>query len=187
MFKKISKYYLSVCILGMISSCSSYKKSIGVTSHVSKDSVAEKSVETDYKDFFQRRMSNDEISKLKGSRCEILKEDGDYVYFGYPIDSVVMNPLKVRKDSLAGIFPKFAEIEGFHVKRKIYEQIIKPKEPNNYTNLAYKVNYDMSLIPEGIKVITNFKFSTDFIRNKKHTYEVLLDKNYLTIKELREL
>ena len=109
--------------------CLPYKKLTPVSSSVSKDSVVEKSEETDYKDFFQRRMNNDEINKLKGSRCEVLKEDIDYIYFGYPIDSVVMNPLKVRKESLAGIFPKFAEIEGFHVKQKIYEQIIEPKEP----------------------------------------------------------
>lgn len=79
--------------------------------------------------FFDRRMESELESQLSKD-WHIVNEDLDFVYFGQLMKQnnfVMINPFyRVDKHKLTEVFPGFRNIEGKHIKAKVFQTYIKP-------------------------------------------------------------
>lgn len=79
--------------------------------------------------FFDRRMESELESQLSKD-WHIVNEDLDYVYFGQLMKQnnfVMINPFyRVDKHKLIELFPGFRNIEGKHIKAKVFQTYVKP-------------------------------------------------------------
>lgn len=79
--------------------------------------------------FFDRRMESELESQLSKD-WYIVNEDLDFVYFGQLMKKnnyTMINPFyRVRKDKLDTLFPGYRNIEGKHIKAKVFQTFVKP-------------------------------------------------------------
>ncbi|MBI3396405.1 MAG: hypothetical protein HY042_11260 [Spirochaetia bacterium] len=85
--------------------------------------------------FFQKRMEN-RVRKANVGNWEILLEDAEYVYFGYPVfarllsdDRIVQDLFKVETKGLTNFFPGYRTVTGALIKPAIYARITQAGMP----------------------------------------------------------
>lgn len=94
-----------------------------------KGMFLDRSKRVSVKTFFDRRMESELESQLSKD-WHIVNEDMDFVYFGQLMSKngyTMINPFyRVYKNKLDTLFPGFREIEGKHIKAKVFQSYIKP-------------------------------------------------------------
>lgn len=167
------------------------QESIIYTAHVREGKDLEKAIERSFVDFFQWRMKNNENEKEQGKKCVILHKNKEFIYFGYPFgfdsNEYIKVLYKTKLNELEEKFPSYADVEGYHIKQKAYEYVIKGKEPKNYSTLDYRIDYSVKLVNNAIEVLLKYKARKDILINKKFEYIVSLDKNTLELLGVIEL
>lgn len=173
---------LSILLLIACNINNSYRHEDIPISEIRESKFLDYAIEVNVNKFFKYRMANTEAEKVQGNHCEIIHENNDYVYFGYPIEeSKFIDVLyKVKKESLEKVFPKYKTIEGYMVKSKAFEYSVEKKIKNwerfkpKYTN----VDYSIQLHDTNIKVYVDYKAGA-FLFRRRIEAEVLLNQSSL--------
>ncbi|MEL6675807.1 MAG: hypothetical protein AAFR61_26605 [Bacteroidota bacterium] len=137
--------------------------------------------------FFQRRMNNRKMEKVKGRRCEILTDDGNFFYVGYPFGPNEAPQLerlyKVDREELLKRFPAYESLEGYHFKERIARLFTDPanKSYSGYTLLAEDRSFTFHLEKDHIKVICQCKQTRDLLFKRKRTLKCLFGKDKDTL------
>ncbi len=141
-------------------------------------------VEKDVNFFFECRMKN-RIKKIQGYNWEILYNDEDFVYFGYPesmfsSEMKVQNLYKVRKDDLQKSFPSYETVEGHHIQRAVSEALHKDEKIESrilLQNLDWKSSLQKGFI--GVDAVWKYKADSNPEITKK--YQIQLDVKSLKV------
>lgn len=140
--------------------------------------------------FFDRRMESELESQLSKD-WHIVNEDLNYVYFGQLMKKnnfIMINPFyRVDKEKLNNLFPGFRDIEGKHIKAKVFQTYVKPiieDEIMNQCPQSFNVQFSKrqySLTKEGIQASISLQGRCYEKRILRADLKVLFDPENLEV------
>lgn len=122
--------FLRILIIALVAGCATGRYAVDETRNGQDLGQA---IETSVDDFFEKRMTNDSSGKPEFQRrWNILYEDGDYVYFGFTQHEFENRDVpignfdklyRVTRQGLEAQFPRYGEIQGYHVENAYWKHI----------------------------------------------------------------
>ncbi len=144
-----------------------------------------------FNDFFKKRMNNEQGYKRHSNRYDIVLEDSSFIYYGiikYNLNEevYVTELYKTNRPHTISIFPKYKEIEGYHIRRKTEDIAPKIIWFEGYASYAYS-DIDIRLEADSIIVVRDRYERKDFIIKKSAHHLLCFDKNDLSLFYIKEL
>lgn len=143
-----------------------------------------------FKEFFNKRMDNEEMYKGRSRRYDIVHEDSNFIYYGIifleSTKEYVTSLFKTNKLYVTTQFPNYKNIEGYHVRRKAETYIPEIIWVEGYASYSY-CEIDISLDADTIKVLYNKYEKKDFLFKKSNHHLICFDKNDLALLRIKEL
>lgn len=143
-------------------------------------------------EFFERRMKNT-IKKIIGNNWEILFEEENRIYYGYPrvklfIDSVYLEEFYfVDKSELAAQFPLYKTFDGIGMRKLVYQSVLEYKKLKSH-QISQSLKHTPVLKDNAMEVKVNWRYRID--GKPEEYYDVLLfefDKNTLNLVSVKKL
>ncbi len=165
-------------------------------SEIEKYASSEFAMKSGVDEFFERRMKNKPRKALVGN-WEILFENDEHVYYGYPRfrrlfsdERVVEKIYFTPKKELENKFPLFRDLTGSAFRLKLYDSIFQYRKSNGETesfSLGFQ-DFSATLKENTIEAKAVIHFSSvEANKKKSENYKVFYNKNNLTLLKIEKL
>lgn len=179
-------------IICFLSSCTVNKEldmAIDV-SDIRRAVTLQKAIEEDAIFFIKRRMQNQLYDKEVKQKCEIVLDENDFIFYGYPYvigEKVYVDSLfKTNKKEVELLFPAYKNTQGYHVKKLVYDSVLRERLPTASMTINYDLKYDIE-VKNTLDVRVTAFFKSDFLKRKEIKMKVSIDKKTFQIISIENL